>query len=772
MRSRFTLLGLAALALSTACDDVSKPIQPVPNEPQYLLNGSTTPIADDYDGRPVHGAIFTTLPFGQSVNANVQYKRKIEVYLDGGPRNPNSLAAGLNDGLYVFQITDPPGKNLLSQDPARCRVVQVKGGVILGTVPAYRIPSLGASLDAWGETGPSSRKSCHTESAETDGASLAGQHDTNIDSDAGGGMTVQMMPFLDTPNNGGVYKAWITPLAVYIQKSGNISNLDVIPSPAAKQKTGNAPDKGFANPSRNNVKTDNFKVIENPPFVRIIKKVDGVVTPGWFVSVYEPVEGTSDFTSKGWLETPATFAVPFGVDVLACERLVSGYRFVSATVGGVAASLVSSPPAPATDEDNNPIACVTVPGITTSTTVEVTFNNHLIVPKAKITIAPNGVNEVGNTHTFTATASVDPDETGYVPAANGTVITFSSTGSGTFNPSSKTCTTAGGTGSCTIDLTRSSVGTDVVTACFSALGLNRCTDGTLDNGAPATKYWVDAYISITPRTATNAVGDQHTFSVSFKALPGDATPVTFNSILVTLSSTTLINPTDYSVVSETCSNSANWGSSSTASPKSETRTCQVIINSNKAGTIKAVANGSVTIGANQDPASVGETVLRETDGTVTPSGAQNSDPAFKTYYVPAGCTPGFWKQDQHFGFWHDSPYSPVPTLTKASVAFTHFTGQGGATDGYDANLTLLGALALDNSNGIGQVLRHGTAALLNAYSTGVLYSFGDDPQQVKDLVNAALDAYGQGNQTFVDQAHARLAAANERSCTLSGQSLW
>ncbi len=81
------------------------------------------------------GAIFTTDPAGVVVNANVQYEDKREVYLDGGP-GPNApqTAAGLEEGLYVFQLTDPSGKVLLSQDPSKCRIVKVEDGVIVGLV--------------------------------------------------------------------------------------------------------------------------------------------------------------------------------------------------------------------------------------------------------------------------------------------------------------------------------------------------------------------------------------------------------------------------------------------------------------------------------------------------------------------------------------------------------------------------------------------------------------------------------------------------------------
>src|SRR6266511_6228980 len=80
------------------------------------------------------GAIFTTLPDGSEVNFNI-YDSKDDVYLDGGP-GPGApqTAAGLDDGTYVFQVTDPSGKTLLSQDAARCRQFTVSGGIITGVV--------------------------------------------------------------------------------------------------------------------------------------------------------------------------------------------------------------------------------------------------------------------------------------------------------------------------------------------------------------------------------------------------------------------------------------------------------------------------------------------------------------------------------------------------------------------------------------------------------------------------------------------------------------
>src|SRR5438067_70018 len=77
-------------------------------------------------GRAYAGnAIYTTTRDGTDVNAN-SYALSSDVYLSGGPQNRNS--AGLPDGTYYFQVTDPSGKTLLSTDSALCRQLRVSGG--------------------------------------------------------------------------------------------------------------------------------------------------------------------------------------------------------------------------------------------------------------------------------------------------------------------------------------------------------------------------------------------------------------------------------------------------------------------------------------------------------------------------------------------------------------------------------------------------------------------------------------------------------------------
>src|SRR6202162_6608161 len=76
------------------------------------------------------GAIFTTNSNGTVVNGN-QYDSPCSVYLDGGPGlHAPAHAAGLPDGDYYFQVTDPSGRTLLSTDIVLNRTLHVTGGII------------------------------------------------------------------------------------------------------------------------------------------------------------------------------------------------------------------------------------------------------------------------------------------------------------------------------------------------------------------------------------------------------------------------------------------------------------------------------------------------------------------------------------------------------------------------------------------------------------------------------------------------------------------
>ncbi len=119
---------------------------------------------------PATGAIWTTDPDGGRVNGNLYDKAK-DVYLAGGPHKKG--AAGLPDGIYYFQVTDPAGKMLLSEDADVDRRFEVKYGYITNVDPH-------------------------------------GTHTWKTDDTRGEGIVVQLWPFIFTPKTGGVYKVWVT----------------------------------------------------------------------------------------------------------------------------------------------------------------------------------------------------------------------------------------------------------------------------------------------------------------------------------------------------------------------------------------------------------------------------------------------------------------------------------------------------------------------------------------------------------------------------------
>ncbi len=169
-------------------------------------------------GHAPSGAIFTTLADGSEVNVN-QFPSKQDVYLDGGPGiGAPQTAAGLDDGSYVFQVTDPSGKTLLSTDFGRCRQFTVQTGIINAVV-------------------------------DTDC-----EHATGLDVDHGA-KTVQLYPFNDTPNPGGVYKAWITERSDFLAGCAALG----VPNGLNVVDCGNVAGNrhGFV-PAHS--KTDNFKV--------------------------------------------------------------------------------------------------------------------------------------------------------------------------------------------------------------------------------------------------------------------------------------------------------------------------------------------------------------------------------------------------------------------------------------------------------------------------------------------------------------------------------
>lgn len=244
------------------------------------------------------GAIFTTTANGARVNAN-QYTSKCEVYLDGGPGpNAPAKAAGLPDGDYYFQVTDPSGKVLLSTDPVTNRRFLVAGGVIV----AYT-----------GFGGP-----VHPLGYDQDHPEL-------------GAITIRIAhgtcpaDFLDSPNGGGVYKVWATKTTDFVGDPTKVDN-----------DCGNACYHGFV-PAKS--KTDNFKAQVGLPTLcltvwkRLISQGAERPGAGWQISISDPVPVVNTYFtgSDGFLRVCGLVEGTYTVT----ETQPSGYNIVELLVNGV-----------------------------------------------------------------------------------------------------------------------------------------------------------------------------------------------------------------------------------------------------------------------------------------------------------------------------------------------------------------------------------------------------------------------------------------------------
>ncbi len=128
-----------------------------------------------------------------------------------------------------------------------------------------------------------------------------------------------------------------------------------------------------------------------------------------------------------------------------------------------------------------------------------------------------------------------------------------------------------------------------------------------------------------------------------------------------------------------------------------------------------------------------------------------------------GCTPGYWKQDQHFDSWVN--------YTQGQRLDSVFTFPAGDCGGALTSLrddTLLEALKYNatgsNLTGAAQrLLRHGVAALLNSANSNVNYQL--TTQQVIDVVNTALASCDKDVMTQVKDDI--LEKYNESGCPLN-----
>ena len=348
---------------------------------------------------------------------------------------------------------------------------------------------------------------------------------------------------------------------------------------------------------------------------------------------------------------------------------------------------------------------------------------------------PTATNEIGTNHTLTGHVNVDTGS-GFVNAPAGTTINFSiASGPGSFVGGVSSCNTIGSTGSCTVQITSATPGTTVVKAAtdvtVTGVVLHRETgDGLPGDSANAQKTWVDANIQITPATATNPLNTNHTLTGHVNVNSGSGFVNAPDGTLITF--TIQSGPGSFVGGLNTCTTAGGTGS------------CTVQITSAVAGTTVVRASTNVTVG--------GVSMTRATGDAHVGDSAD----AQKTWEGGGGqgCTPGYWKQPQHFDSWVGTGYTPNQTV--GSV----FTNSGVASETLVQALAGGGGSTIQGAKTI--LLRAAVAALLNAGSSGVNYQF--TTAQIIAETNAAL---ASNDRATILTLAAELDAANNAGCPLN-----
>ena len=161
----------------------------------------------------ISGAIYTSNFDGTDVNENL-YDSKADVYLTGGPCQGGSH---LDEGDYYFQVSNPNAGDLLSTDAIGDRFFSVGANGFISSTSSHLTHAVGCA----GVTG----------------------------------ITIQLLPYDDTPNPGGEYKLTVA-TAESVEECPEFE------------------DEGFVICGDAEQKSDNFKVGDNGD-LRVVKSLEG-----------------------------------------------------------------------------------------------------------------------------------------------------------------------------------------------------------------------------------------------------------------------------------------------------------------------------------------------------------------------------------------------------------------------------------------------------------------------------------------------------------------
>jgi hypothetical protein len=206
---------------------------------------------------------------------------------------------------------------------------------------------------------------------------------------------------------------------------------------------------------------------------------------------------------------------------------------------------------------------------------------------AAIQIAPDATNEIGHTHTFTATLLFDTGS-GLAPAGAGQTVTVTLTGSNGANPNPAGPFTLTTDANGQVQVTFTSATPGKVTGHASWTGslsgsapFTVQTDGTAPDSGDAVKTFVDANIQISPAQATNPLNTNHTLHCHINVNNGSGA---------------YTNAPDGTVCTVTIISGPGTPTTQNCTMASGNGTCDVTITSSVAGTSVIQASTSVSVG--------------------------------------------------------------------------------------------------------------------------------------------------------------------------------
>jgi hypothetical protein len=360
---------------------------------------------------------------------------------------------------------------------------------------------------------------------------------------------------------------------------------------------------------------------------------------------------------------------------------------------------------------------------------------------AKITIGPNATNVIGETHNFTINVMKDAgDGSDFVAVDNQLVnVTYS----GTIATPDDSCMT-NSTGHCIVTVNSLVNGTIIATASseieVGGITVSRTTDGTGNNSYPAEKNYITLSFDFETDSNPNGVLDFGNVTVTTASDTISITGVNGYSGTFNVTQADLVNDSNGTIVG-----SIEDGVSCEGPTTTSVFPIELVCTWNGEALDPAAYCWDITV-ADTTGFYVPDIVRHNACQFTGPNPENDSREQF--FLMTQGCTPGYWKQSQHFGSWNATgliPWGPdASTLEDAGFVPLH---------GVSNSSTLLQALSFDGGDGLDGaekiLFRAAVAALLNELNPEVDYGYTPDDDLVTDVNNAIASG---DRQTMIDLA--------------------